>query len=293
MATVATAPHSTAAHLDVTEVWATARATAGLQQRTGLPSSTSFLWSWLRFTPHAHSLFVAAGGSRCVWYHRIWKGGNEAITRTLKAEAKSRGWRSEDSHGSSSRPPPWCLAANASTRSDALLTFTFVREPLAHFISGYAEFVWRTSHHRGNVTEAEATATLRDLLDGTAWQGQPHIGEPFFHMAPQAGVLRGLHGRANASFAPVAIGRLELAQQDWEAIFGATALNNSTLSDHGRPHATSADLQGARRSMVGVLRRRADLRRGLCALLAPDYALLDQLLPGSYKATACGHGYRL
>lgn len=231
--------------------------------------------------PHEHSFLVATGVSRCVLYHRIWKNGNEAITRTLRSEASSHGWRSADIHDHSSRLPPWCLAPNASMHSDALLAFTFVREPLSHFISGYTEFFWRNSHHHGSGSEAAAAETLRDLLDGTAWQGHMRIGEPFFHMAPQAGVLRGLLGRS------VAVAQLERAQEGWSAIFGATPLNGSRLSDQGKPHAASSDPQGARRSMVSLLRLRPDLRRGLCALLMPDYALLDRLVPGAYNASAC------
>ena len=36
-----------------------------------------------------------------------------------------------------------------------------------------------------------------------------------------------------------------------------------------------------------MLARRAELRRGLCALLGPDYALLTELVPGEYHEAAC------
>ena len=169
--------------------------------------------------------------------------------------------------------------------------FTFVREPLGHFVAGWAEYTARSAKYQGadgkprNVTEVDAELFLQSLIfDGSisaVWSSHHSL----LHMAPMAGVGRQRFGW------PEFVGRLEHADDDWAAIFGGTQLAQTKLDSSLRVHQmSSSDGAGARQSMRNLLQRRADLRRGVCTLIGADYDWLECL---GYKRSRCWSGEAL
>jgi len=111
------------------------------------------------------------------------------------------------------------------------------------------------ARHNGRLVSAsDAERFLRELLDGRALGGALRPGAPpppFFHVAPQAGVLRGL---ASLGRGAVRFGVLERSAREWARLFRHTPLNGSALSACAAKgcHGTSADPQGAKTSMVAA-----------------------------------------
>ena len=318
------------------DLWVAARAAAGLPPtpavatRDGLVPEYA-LSRWLSFCPAANpknpgkgtkfhpSVAWVGEGGRCLKYHTVYKGANDAIRLTL-LEAGSRGgglkWFG--------RLPP---RVSEPQRCTSTLSFTFVREPLGHFVSGFAEMCYRASP-TVPIGRAFARAFVQALLDGHAGVRVPLAGEaactgadcsygelrqdfshPMNHLLPMASILGPLctlHGIGPA--APQLVGRLEASQQDWEAIMlrsGIPSLRHSVLLANTscatddrecrervatKQHASSADPQGAAASMRGVLADEAPLRRGLCTLLSADYEWLRCL---GYRREACLDGSAL
>jgi hypothetical protein len=180
-------------------------------------------------------------------------------------------------------------APDAATRcNSSRRAFTFVREPLGHFIAGWAEYTARNSGwklpvggHR-NVTEEDAVVFLEGLIYQGHVPSKFSATHPLLHMAPMAGVRGQLFGW------PEFVGRLESADEDFAAIFDGTPLAEKRLDPSSRVHQlSSSDAQGARRTMRQVLKRRPDLRHGLCTLIGPDYDWLECL---GYERRRCWSG---
>jgi len=144
--------------------------------------------------------------------------------------------------------------------SASTTTFTFVREPLQHFISGYAEFCYRT--YTSKVEPEQTFKILTTVLRGET----ALLGGAVQHMYLMSGIL------ANG-WRLDQIGRLESFESDWAQIMKSS--NIAPLSSVAAPrslvHASSTDLQGARLSLRRLLWVRADLRLALCEMLRPDY----------------------
>ena len=72
--------------------------------------------------------------------------------------------------------------------------FAFIREPLSHFISGWAEYTsrsaaWKDAHSNAvrSVTEHETEAFLEALVAGRT-RGTDSKTHPLYHMAPMSGI---------------------------------------------------------------------------------------------------------
>ena len=149
------------------------------------------------------------------------------------------------------------------------VAFTFVREPLSHFIAGFSETCsrgpcWRASRG-GEVMVADAELVLQQLFKGRK------RGINAAHMSLMGGVAR--------AYALSFVGRLENATADWERLQQVASVSLQALNVHFRKqrHKTSRDPQLARRRMAQLLLQKQPLRKRLCTLLEPDYKCFGHL----------------
>ena len=282
---------------------------------------------WTQFS--SFTVFMVSSDRRhCVAYPEVWKGGNDGIRATLRHKSRSYGRAGRystfarpksDTSPDTSCASVWTEADSAVERSsstacmDRMLdvaagrnashqymssicnssrrVFTFVREPLGHFVAGWAEFTARNGRYRGrdgkhrNVTKEDAEIFLRSLIFDGHVAAAFSSWHPFLHMAPMSGVRHQRFGW------PEFVGRLEHADEDWAAIFEGTPMAHTKLDPSLRVHQlSSSDAQGARRSMRNLLKQRTDLRHGLCTLISADYDWLECL---GYSRSRCWSGEAL
>jgi len=186
------------------------------------------------------------------------------------------------------------------------LTFTVVREPLAHFESGFSEVSWRvkdTSKSRpsveccqawwrhGTSAAERAPAFLADYLSGRIFDLWccPADHDTDLHVLPQVAFLT--HAQ---SFVPGGrlhrILRLESLEADWadlgRSITDWPAFNTTEWRvpwaeyRQTKPHeATNAESSSATRSHMRTLLAEATPRRAICRVLMPDYVCFNYSLP--------------
>lgn len=167
-----------------------------------------------------------------------------------------------------------CAQLSAQPRSSTL--FTYVREPLKRFVSGYAEIEGRGQYtslfRQGSIERAQAF--LEDALHGRLnSRGYEHIS---LQVEFLIGYLR---------MCPVAfdfIGRLESMEEDWHDL-GAQAGCTPNQFPYQRSvrevasHANDVQADSAS-SMRKVLGNRLYMRK-LCWYLMPDFLILNYTLP--------------
>ena len=85
------------------------------------------------------------------------------------------------------------------------------------------------------------------------------------------------------------VGTLENAEQDWAKMTAEARLGVKIgpLNESLGLHPSTLDPQGARQSMIGLLRADVNLRHRLCRLLEPDYICFG------YEAQSCFNGSAL
>ena len=166
------------------------------------------------------------------------------------------------------------------SRNASLLTFTFVREPMARFISAYNEISFRSvffpnaaeHYSRPGVTHVRQPhgssmrfrAFLRDLLSGA-----PVVD--IEHAFTSVGALA-----MDVDF----IGRLERFDADFARLLARLQLPADTpFNRSAGAHASSADPTRDRAAAAAVLREDADAAAAVCLLLLPDFACLGYALP--------------
>jgi hypothetical protein len=199
-------------------------------------------------------------------YGAIFKAGNNAIRQSLM-DIKGLYLRSSPAHVLVDRVGHQALLElqNSSFCAKGSVTFTFVREPLSHFLSGFTELTFREQKGRAVIDDRFAEETLTSILGGHCprW-GCGNVP----HVFPMSGVLA-------AGWEFDWVGRLEEASTEWEALAKLSAIPQVQLVDidvHKDDHPSSSDPQGARAAMGAVLRRQRNLRERLCHLLQADYA---------------------
>ena len=122
---------------------------------------------------------------RCLFYRRIWKGGNNAIRQSIMS-APGLMVRTTDTELVADK------VSNANlqemTRSNLCkagsTTFTFVREPLSHFLSGFTEYWFRSFKGRPAST-SQSRSVLLTILHGGHIPGADNAP----HMFLMAGVV--------------------------------------------------------------------------------------------------------
>jgi len=186
-----------------------------------------------------------------------------------------------------------------------ILHFTFVREPLRRFISGYSEIEYRVSGSpqaplyascrscynflsQTNGTTRRAMAFVEDFMQGcvasrTCCQNTAKVGD--MHVISQVGFVRAFLQRHNRlDF----VGRLEHLADEWarigEIIPGWPVYDTSFDTQHaqtdaasGSPSRQAMDTLLAAPSSVGA--SASPHRTALCRVLLPDYSCFGIPLP--------------
>jgi len=270
----------------------------------------SFLRSWFA---QSHGVeVVGEPGGRCLIYVRIWKGGNNAIRDALfrdvgtvhhhassgEVNATYLGLRPlfgfENMKGNPAKVKR--KLREKGLCSQGITTFTFVREPMEHFLSGFVETYfrstkgyidakraggagagWKPGKHwsatkgfnRFNASASNAREFVELLLSASS----PGTIQRRFYMWTHCSLMSGIvaSGWDDLDF----VGRLEKMNDDWPrllALSGIDTLRWGAASQLPKSeHPTTGDPQGAKRSMREFLSPDPIRLRGICRLLARDY----------------------
>jgi hypothetical protein len=251
--------------------------------------------------------------SRAVLYVRVFKANTEGICRLLAARQPRRRKASNATDliaNLSAYPLPVGLGAAGVVPAESApnFTFTFVREPLERFISGYSEVSFRARTGQRYTygrcrrcysfldqasDDERALAFVEDYVHGRV-QNQTccplTASNGDLHVAPQAAfLLAALQGRLTERIDFV--GRLETFEADWLAVQARvphfprfqkavesrqTHLETNALSNSSARAAMERLLRGANGTLPTL---RAPLRHQLCALLRVDYDCFGYTLP--------------
>lgn len=235
----------------------------------------------------------------------------------LAPSARRERWYVHSRDPSSSRPPAKArlgprssLAALCPRR---LYVFTFVREPLARWVSGYAEWVYRICRDAaagGSARSCPPSAVrpphfLALLLNATVRRlpmpaDLMHVYP--FHRSVQVVRAAGRHGGAGP---PPFVGQLERMDAEWPRLVSrvrselhadgdeaaAEERDGEPLPTPTNAHESSTDATAGslREQMRRLLLGDARLRAAVCKLLMFDYAAL----PERYNASRCFTGEAL
>lgn len=230
----------------------------------------------------------------CVVYQQIYKCANNAIRGSL-LHAKEKASTVEDID-----------CTNWHTSCSQLMYFTFVREPLTHYISGYAEFMYRMYYFSGEgIDKLELTPEyIAEIRKSVKRQHQPHnfltnqlLGSKWeeysfydLHMSLMSGILSSMNDPRQAQPKLNYVGHLSQADSDWQSLMrksgmARTPFREATLSmAYGMHKLTSLDITGARAELKHILQTNHSLRRGLCRLLERDYICFG------YNISSCLNG---
>ena len=182
--------------------------------------------AWFGFSIGAKVLVV---DGRCLVYATVFKGANNAITSVLQRHGKVL------NAANASMADALCADAGASST----FTFTFVREPLSHFFSGFAEAMWRLQRHQEKkTTHAEAQCVIDDVLDGKP------LKLPLRHVLLMSGLACG-------GWDFDAIGRLENSAAEWAALRARAAASGGGRGRCRWPHAVRRRRRPSRQSHDG------------------------------------------
>lgn len=181
-------------------------------------------------------------------------------------------------------------------------SFTFVREPLSHYISGYGEYMYR-EHIGRKLDRGQSVEKIRRQIPATelpAAYVQNHIAGPVWlyehhanakHMSLMSGLLSN-RKRPRIDF----VGHLSRAEDDWRIFLEAAGTNGTPAAhisfekEYGI-HPSSNDSIGIKAELRALLLANHTLRRGLCRLLERDYLCFqynfEACMDGSALQSAC------
>ena len=184
-------------------------------------------WAWL---PEGMDSEQAIGDVSCfeekaMYYRHIWKSAGHSVFENL--EKVSTNFSQEGLSYAQ-----FCERYNSVDGKDHV-GFTFVRHPIARFISGYAEIESRARD--GNPTYTDLATTLKEYPVGS-----PRRAAAFFREFLRTGVNRDGHVKPQLEFmipnagcsVPMGfIGKTESMEDDWIRMFGVHQCNLSSPFD--------------------------------------------------------------
>jgi hypothetical protein len=168
--------------------------------------------------------------------------------------------------------------------TDDIKVFTFMRDPLSHFLSGLVESYFKKLGvgSRPNMTDALITRMrhrragyhkARHLLDALIF-GNDHM-----FLARELAQLShfSVQSYSLLKWQPAAIGFLESFEEDWRWVNRELGLD---VPYHPRSaHPTSQDPMSLKQSLLQVLSKQPRYLRAVCRLLMVDYICLQYSLP--------------
>jgi len=187
-------------------------------------------WSGSAWLPEGMDSEQAIGDVSCfeekaMYYRHIWKSAGHSVFENLEKVSTNF---SQDGLSYAQ----FCERYNSVDGKDHV-GFTFVRHPIARFISGYAEIEGRARD--GNPTYADLATTLNDYPVGS-----PRRAAAFFREFLRTGVNRDGHVKPQLEFmipnagcsVPMGfIGKTESMEDDWTRMFGVHQCNLSSPFD--------------------------------------------------------------
>lgn len=168
--------------------------------------------------------------------------------------------------------------------------FTFVRDPVARFISGYTEVEWRYGAEPANEPQrrqgpvfqkrfkhARGTPErFREFVAGLV-EGEMQTFSEMFHIKPQVVRMVGPLGGQ-----PMVVGRLEDFPRSWRALQAHLDIPPDARAEFDFSlcrHETSNDPFGTAEAARAALKADPDLQVALCAILLPDFLAYGYALP--------------
>lgn len=231
-------------------------------------------------------------------YLQVWKSANNFINENLLAKCRARVAAGKSSFTYDEGKNHDQCKTNSTPVQTSITEFTFVRDPLSHFISGYTEAaqftyqgcctgkfvgtdkcgVWPLTvpKRRGKCPTAQEQGGMelaKEFLLGFLSADVNLIESPRHaqiypeHFSLQAGILQRFHP-GQAQF----VGRLESLERDWNSLAGMLHLPMyETLDQSIGTHSSSKDLLGRRAALRRVLKAEPLLKHALQYLLELDY----------------------
>jgi hypothetical protein len=222
--------------------------------------------------------------NKSVSYDVIFKGGSEMIAITM---ARNDECREEDYHGVYSSRRTTSLSARTAMslsifKKSVTRSFTFIRDPLSHFVSGVVEAHMRkvASAHPKHTPELEALyqkhrvdvnmarTVLNCIIAENESASEYLVGEQHFSIQSQS-----MH-----YWKPGFIGQLEnLNTGDWSKLNQYLGTNISFVSRPHHDHESSRDPMNMKGALLELLEADPRYMRAVCHLLMVDYVCMRDL----------------
>lgn len=205
-----------------------------------------------------------------LFYRHTYRGAGMAIKKNLAILAHDNPKKYLDKNWHSNN---LCESFVKGTqgRSVKPVLFTFVRDPLKRFISGYAELAARglIDSIRGQAvgTQAHAELFLDNVFHGTCDNGQVLLQ------------VQGMMGSACESRFDF-VGKVETLKDDWHELGNAASCTDTLYWPRNWKRSPDVKDHGAKEAMKQALKaNQGKLKLALCVWLLPDYIAFDYPLP--------------
>lgn len=244
---------------------------------------------------HGHSwgasLFFINGSAFA--YEYIFKGNSENIHRAYADQediSKTvHSWKEKRQVYMASSPSKLKHKAQAKYNTTDIKVFTFMRDPLSHFISGLVESHFRSFGIKNrNMSDTFLAQTIKSnqvgfkfahhMLDGILFDTDDNRKFISDHLADCTHFA--VQSYSLIEWKPDVIGYLENFQDDWQRVNSFLGLN-VTYQDSSPElsHPTVGDPMNLKASLLEVLHHMPKYMRAVCRLLMVDYVCLRYTLP--------------
>ena len=199
-----------------------------------------------------------------VVYAKIWKCANEAIRTNMGMQLMTKKSKNTKALGYSVKSRFEHIMARdfmnkyTPRKHGYNNTFTFVRDPVSHFVSGLAESVWRSFNGGNTTVTTQMVANYMKSFLNFQYKSLKWIEHTF----PMSGAFF----QHNISF----VGQLESFDDDWQILHSKYNLFRAFDKNLG-VHPSSDDPNGAKTAIRLLLAQEPQYLRALCQLLMVDY----------------------